>query len=148
MKKIALVGYGYWGPNVARNLFKNKEWEFAYICDKKSERLAMARDLYANAVSYTTEFSDIINDKTIDAVALAVETSAHFELAKQALLAGKHIYVEKPFTDNVKEAQEFKKLALERGLIFHVYHIMVDHPANRKIKELRKKLNLLEELMM
>ena len=135
MKKIALVGYGYWGPNVARNLFKNKKWDFTCICDKKPERLEMAKGLYAEAVTYTTDYMDIINDPSIDAVALAVETSAHFELAKQALQAGKHIYVEKPFTDNVKDAVELKELAKEKGLIIHVDHIMVYHPAIRKIKE-------------
>lgn len=135
MKKIALVGYGYWGPNVARNLFKNKKWDFTYICDKKPERLELAKGLYAGAVTYTTDYSDIINDSSIDAVAFAVETSAHYELAKQALLAGKHIYVEKPFTDNVKDAIELKELAKERGLCIHVDHIMVYHPAIRKIKE-------------
>lgn len=135
MKKIALVGYGYWGPNVARNLFKNKKWDFTCICDKKPERLEMAKGLYAEAVTYTTDYMDIIQDSSIDAVALAVETSAHFELAKQALLAGKHIYVEKPFTDNVKDAVELKELAKERGLFIHVDHIMVYHPAIRKIKE-------------
>ena len=135
MKKIALVGYGYWGPNVARNLFKNKKWDFTCICDKKPERLEMAKGLYAEAVTYTTDYMDIIQDSSIDAVALAVETSAHFELAKQALLAGKHIYVEKPFTDNVKDAVELKELAKEKGLIIHVDHIMVYHPAIRKIKE-------------
>ncbi len=136
MKKIALVGYGYWGPNVARNLFKNKNWNFCCICDKKIERLDLARNLYANAVRYTVDYDEIINDSEIEAVALAVETSAHYELAKKALLAGKHVYVEKPFTDNVKEAIELKELAESRNLKIHVDHIMVYHPAIRKIKEI------------
>ena len=136
MKKIALVGYGYWGPNVARNLFRNSNWNFCCICDKKQNRLDMARDIYANALEYTLDYEDIIKDETIDAVALAVETSAHYELAKQALLAGKHIYVEKPFTDSVKDAIELKELAESKGLIIHVDHIMVYHPAIRKIKEI------------
>lgn len=136
MKKIALVGYGYWGPNVAKNIYKNKNWDFKYICDKKIDRLQLARSLYANAVTYTQEYDDIINDKEIECVALAVETSAHYELAKRALEAGKDIYVEKPFTDDVKKAIELKQLAEERGLIIHVDHIMVYHPAIRKIKEI------------
>lgn len=136
MKKIALVGYGYWGPNVARNLFRNKKWNFCCICDKKEDRLKLAENLYAGAVSYTKDYDDIINDESIEAVALAVETSAHYELAKKALLAGKHVYVEKPFTDNVKDAIELKELAESKGLIIHVDHIMVYHPAIRKIKEI------------
>lgn len=134
--KIALVGYGYWGPNVARNIFKNKKWDFDTICDKREERLELAKGLYANAVNYTTDFQDIINNKEIEAVALAVETSAHYELAKQVLMAGKHVYVEKPFTDNVAQAEELKELAEERNLKIHVDHIMVYHPAIMKIKEI------------
>lgn len=133
--KIALVGYGYWGPNVARNLYANKNYIFKTICDKKSDRLEKARALYAESVQYTTNFNDVINDKDITAVALAVETSAHYELAKQALNAGKHIYVEKPFTDNVKDAVELRELALKKGMKIHVDHIMVYHPVINKIKE-------------
>lgn len=133
--KVALVGYGYWGPNVARNLYRNKQWDFAVICDKKKDRLEKAKALYANAVQYTEEFEDILKDDSIEAVALAVETSAHYELAKKVLLANKHLYVEKPFTDNVAQAVELKELAEEKNLVIHVDHIMVYHPAIRKIKE-------------
>lgn len=136
MIKIALIGYGYWGPNVARNLYKNKDYEFVAICDKRSERLDKANKIYANAVKYIENYQEIIDNKEIDAVALAVETSAHFTLAKEALLAGKHVYVEKPFTDNVKEAVELDQIAQERGLKIHVDHIMVYHPVIRKIKEI------------
>ena len=136
MIKIALIGYGYWGPNVARNIYKNKNYDFVYICDKRAERLELAKQLYANAVSYVTNFEEVISDPEIDAVALAVETSAHYDLAKKALNAGKHIYVEKPFTDNVEQAIELKKLAEEKGLKIHVDHIMVYHPAIKIIKEI------------
>ena len=136
MLKIALVGYGYWGPNVAKNLFNNKKWDFCCICDKKENRLELARSLYANAIDYTMDYNNIIDNDQIDAVALAVETSAHYELAKQALLSGKHVYVEKPFTDNVQKAVELKKLAETKGLKIHVDHIMVYHPAVKKMKEI------------
>ena len=135
MTKIALVGYGYWGPNVAKNLYANKNVDFKVICDKKADRLEKARNMYAESVNYTLNFDDVINDTEIEAVALAVETSAHYELAKRALLAGKHVYVEKPFTDNVAQAVELRDLAHEKGLIIHVDHIMVYHPVIRKIKE-------------
>lgn len=136
--KIALVGYGYWGPNVARNLYNNKQWDFVKICDARKDRLQKAEALYANALLYTESFEDIINDNSIDAVALAVETSAHYKLAKQILLSNKHLYVEKPFTDNLEQAIELKNIAHERGLIIHVDHIMVYHPAIRKINEFIK----------
>ena len=136
MIKIALIGYGYWGPNVARNLYKNKEYDFVAICDKKPDRLELANKVYANAVKYIENHKEIIGDPEIDAVALAVETSAHYALAKEALLAGKHVYVEKPFTDSVKDAEELYEIAKERNLRIHVDHIMVYHPVIRKIKEI------------
>ena len=69
-------------------------------------------------------------------IALAVETSAHYELAKMVIDSGNHVYVEKPFTDNVKQAEELKMLAEQKGVLIHVDHIMVYHPVIRKIKEL------------
>lgn len=146
MIKIALIGYGYWGPNVARNLYKNKEYDFVAICDKKVDRLNLAKKVYANAVEYIEDYKKIIENPEINAVALAVETSSHYALAKEALLAGKHVYVEKPFTDNVKDAEELYALAQKTGLKIHVDHIMVYHPVIRKIKEIIDKGELGELL--
>lgn len=134
--KIALVGYGYWGPNVAKNIYKNKKLDFCIICDKNQERLSYAKSIYANSVQYSTNFEDILKDETIELVALAVETSAHYELAKKALQAGKHIYVEKPFTESASQARKLKELAEKKKLIIHVDHIMVYHPAIKKIKKI------------
>lgn len=136
MLNIALIGYGYWGPNVARNIYRNKEFNFVYICDLKQDRLDLAKQLYANEIQYTTNFDDVIADKSIDAVCLAVETSAHFNLGKRVIEAGKHLYVEKPFTDNVKQAVELKALAKKHNVIVHVDHIMIYHPAIQKVKEI------------
>ncbi len=136
MLNFALIGYGYWGPNVARNLYKNKNINFKYICDLKQDRLDLAKDLYANDVEYTQHFDDVIADETIDAVCLAVETSAHFELGKRVIESGKNLYVEKPFTDNVVQAVELKELAEKKGVKIHVDHIMIYHPAIMKIKEI------------
>ncbi len=136
MVNISLVGYGYWGPNVARNIYRNKDFNFISICDLKTERLEMAKQLYANSVSYTENFREIIDNPDIQAVCLAVETSAHFELAKQVINSGKHLYVEKPFTDNVKQAEELKELAKSNGVKIHVDHIMVYHPAIKLIKNI------------
>lgn len=136
MTNIALVGYGYWGPNVARNLNNNKNYRFKIICDKKKDRLEIAKRIYAKSVEYTTDFECIIRDDSIDAVALAVETSSHYQLAKKALNAGKHVYVEKPFTSSLKEAKDLEAIARKKNLIIHVDHIMVYHPVIKKIKEL------------
>lgn len=136
MTRIALVGYGYWGPNVAKNIYRNQEYIFDTICDRRPERLSLAKQIYANEINYCQDYNQILENKEIEAVALAVETSAHFELVKQALLAGKHVYVEKPFTSNLEEAVELKRIAGEKKLIIHVDHIMVYHNAVRKIKEI------------
>lgn len=136
MLNVALIGYGYWGPNVARNIYRNKELNFVYICDLKQERLELAMQLYANDIKYTTSFDKIIADDEIDMVCLAVETSAHFKLGKRVIEAGKHLYVEKPFTNDVNQARELKKLADKKGVRVHVDHIMIYHPAILKVKEI------------
>ncbi|MBI9107191.1 MAG: Gfo/Idh/MocA family oxidoreductase [Spirochaetales bacterium] len=136
MINIALIGYGYWGPNVARQLSVNKRIQFSCICDRKEERLQRARELYLDQVSYSQNADEIINNPEITGICLAVETCAHFELARKALLAGKHVYVEKPFTSTVAEALELQRLAEKKELIIHVDHIMVFHPAIQKIKDL------------
>jgi len=139
MINIALVGYGYWGPNVAKQLYNNPEIYFSVICDKKEDRLNAAKSVYIQQVRYISDFNEILNNKNIDAVALAVETSAHFQLAKQTLEAGKHVYIEKPFTATVPEAIELKSLAEKLNKIIHIDHIMMYHPYIQKIKELYDK---------
>ncbi len=136
MLNVALVGYGYWGPNVARNIYKNANLAFSYICDRKKDRLALAKQLYGESVCYTESFDEVIADENVDAVCIATETSSHYELAKRVLESGKHLYIEKPFTDNVKQAIALKDLAIKKGKIIHVDHIMIYHPAIVKIKEI------------
>jgi predicted dehydrogenase len=136
MVNIALIGFGYWGPNVARNLYNNPEINFSYICDKKKDRLEKARSIYVKQVRYISDYNVILNDKDVNGIALAVETSAHFKLAKQALEAGKHIYIEKPFVSTVAEALELKTIAEKAKKIIHIDHIMMYHSYIQKIKEL------------
>ena len=133
---IGLIGYGYWGPNVAKNIFANKKLQLHTICDLKLERLEKARNLYIEQSRYTMDYHDILDNPEIRAVAIAVETSAHYQVAKDALNAGKHVYIEKPFTSTVNEAEELASLAAEKNLIIHVDHIMLYHPCIQKIGEL------------
>jgi predicted dehydrogenase len=133
---IALIGFGYWGPNVAKQLYNNPDINFYCICDKRQEMLDKAKSIYAAQTKYIVNYDTILNDKAVDAVALAVETSAHFYLAKQALVAGKHVYVEKPFTSTVSEAVELRSIAAKAQKIIHIDHIMMYHPYIKKIKEL------------
>ena len=133
---IGLIGYGYWGPNVAKSIYANASLSLHTICDLKGSRLEKAQALYAEHTRYTKNYADILESPDIEAVAIAVETSAHFEIAKNALKAGKHVYVEKPFTSTVKEAQQLEALAKAKGLLIHVDHIMIYHPCIKKIKQL------------
>ena len=134
--KISLIGYGYWGPNVAKNIHSNGNMELCSICDYNERRLNMAKLIYLEQTSYELDYKKILLNPEIDAVAIVIETSGHFKLAKEALLSGKHVYIEKPFTDTVAEAEELKELADSLGLIIHVDHIMIYHPVIRRIKEM------------
>lgn len=133
---VALIGYGYWGPNVAKNIFANKKLCLHTICDLKQARLDKAHNLYVEQCRYETDYRKVLNNPEIFAVAVAVETGAHFQVVKDALSAGKHVYVEKPFTSTVSEAEELTKLAASKGLIIHVDHIMMYHPCIQNIREL------------
>lgn len=136
MKNIALIGYGYWSPNIAKNLILNPKLNFKWICDKSFERLEKAKSIYQSQLNYTQDFNIIISNPEIDIVAIAVETSGHYKLVKEALLNKKHVYVEKPFTLSVKEAIELSSLAKDLGLKIHVNHVMVFNPFIKKIKDL------------
>jgi len=136
MINIGLIGFGYWGPNVAKNLFNNPKYNLDTICDYDNRRIEKAKNIYIEQVKYESDYRVLLEDKNIEAIAIAVETSGHYKIAKEALLAGKHIYVEKPFTATLEEAKELNDLALELGLIIHVDHIMIFHPMIQKIKSL------------
>lgn len=133
---IALIGYGYWGPNVAKNIFANKKLRLHTICDLKQVRLDKAHNLYVEQSNYETDYRKVLDNPEIQAVAVAVQTSAHFQVVKDALNAGKHVYVEKPFTSTVQEAEELTSLAASKDLIIHVDHIMMYHPCIKKIRDL------------
>lgn len=136
MIKIALIGYGYWGPNVAKNIYGNSQYEFAGICDLRKEQLEKARKIYANEIRYVTDYHEFLADSSINAIAIAVQTEFHFQIAKEALLAGKHIYVEKPLVENCEQVKELQTIAQSKQLRIHVDHIMVYHPVVRYIKSM------------
>ncbi|PHR69853.1 MAG: hypothetical protein COA66_14185 [Arcobacter sp.] len=133
---IALIGYGYWGPNVARNIHANPDLKLHTVCDANEEMLEKAKRLYIAQTKYELSYKKLLDNPEIHAIAIAVETSGHFNLVKEALLAGKNVYVEKPFTSTVKEAEELRDLANKLNLIIHVDHIMIFHPIIKKIKSL------------
>ena len=133
---IALIGFGYWGPNIAHQLMASHKFALVAICDTRNERIEAARQTWGTQISYTADYHEFLDNKNIDAIAVSVETESHYKLAREVLTAGKHLFIEKPLTREVNEATELKKLANDNGLVIHVDHIMVFHPIIRWIKHL------------
>ena len=129
---IAQIGYGYWGPNLARNFSQLPGAELTYLVDANPEALDKARRLYA--CQTTTNFADVLKDTTVDAVVIATPARSHYELAKTALLAGKHVLVEKPLAMSVAEGRDLVTLAAARDLRLMVGHVFEYNPAVRYIR--------------
>jgi len=130
--RVAQVGYGYWGPNLARNFYQLPGAELACLVDANPEVLEKARRLYA--CQTTTQFADALTDPTLDAIVIATPARSHYELAKAALLAGKHVLVEKPLAMSIAECRDLIALAAARNLILMVGHVFEYNPAVRYIK--------------
>lgn len=133
--KVAVVGAGYWGPNIIRNFYQIPNCEMAMCVDLDEKRLAHMKRLYPN-ITPTTSYDDVINDPTIDAVAVCTHVSAHYPLAKKALEAGKHVLVEKPLTAKVEEAEELVELARKHGKVLMVDHTFEYTAGVNKMKEI------------
>jgi predicted dehydrogenase len=140
--RAALVGYGYWGPNVARQMFQNKDIVLAKICDKNPDRLAKARQQFLSQVEYTEHDHEVLADPSIDAIAIAVETGAHHKLVCSALKAGKHVYVEKPLASSVSEGEQMVIASAQSGRVVHVNHVMIFHPCIRRIRDIIRRGDL------
>jgi len=133
--RVGVFGYGYWGPNVVRNLHALENCQVVTICDKNPAALKRAGRVYPG-VNLTTDFSEIVTSPQIDTVAVVTPVWTHFELAKTALLNGKHVFVEKPFTSTPQQAEELIELAERKRLKIMVDHTFLFSGAVRKIREL------------
>lgn len=135
MTNVAIVGYGYWGPNLLRNYLEVPGVSVAWVCDRRPEALEKVRRRYpAQAVSGS--YDEVLADPAVDAVVIATPISTHFDLAAAALRAGKHVFVEKPMTSSTADAEELVRLAGETGLTLMVGHTFVFSPPVRKLGEL------------
>lgn len=134
MINIAVIGYGYWGPNLARVWSQSKVAKLKYVCDVKENRLAVAHVNCPGAIM-TTDYMEILKDPEIDAVNIVVNIPNHYEIAKKALLHGKHILVEKPLVPSSKEMVELMALAEQKQRVVMVGHTFLYSPATLKIKE-------------
>ncbi|MGB3480429.1 MAG: Gfo/Idh/MocA family oxidoreductase [bacterium] len=133
--KVAVVGIGYWGPNLVRNFINHQSINEVCCYDISKSRLEVACDRFPVITTVET-YDQILNDPMIQAVAIATPVATHFDLARQALECGKHVFVEKPLTATVKEAQQLIDLAQDKSLRLMVDHIFVYNGAVKKIKEI------------
>lgn len=133
--KVAVVGLGYWGPNLARNFNQLEGAELKWCCDGRSEtHRAWAGSLPSTA--FTTDLDQLLSDPELDAVAIATQVSSHAELATKVLEAGKHCFVEKPLAQSAAEAEAIDDLATSKQLTLMVGHLLQYHPGVSKLKQL------------
>src|SRR5712672_3060903 len=127
MIRVGVIGYGYWGPNVVRNLHGLENVCVAVVCDKSPAALARVRKIYPG-IATTTEANDVLRSPDIDAVAVITPVWTHYELAKTALENGKHVFVEKPLTSSAAQAEELIEIAARKKLTIMVDHIIKKEP--------------------
>lgn len=135
MIKVGVIGYGYWGPNIVRNFNSTDGARVVAVCDKNENALEKVKRAYPH-VAVCTDCREIASSPDIDVVAVVTPVSAHHRLAKMALENGKHVFVEKPFTATVEEAEELIELAEMKNLKIMVDHTFLFTGAVRKIKEI------------
>jgi predicted dehydrogenase len=133
--KIGVVGCGYWGPNLVRNFRQAPDCHLKVLCDASETRLSHMRRLYPE-LNTTQKFDDLLNDSELDAVVIATPVRFHYTMAKAALSAGKHVFIEKPMARTEAEAAELVSLAEQQGLVLMVGHTFLFSPAVRRMKEI------------
>lgn len=132
---IGVIGCGYWGPNLIRNFLKTRGVEGVVCCDANVGRLEAVRQLFPQAAA-TTSYDAVLTDPKVAAVAIATPASTHPTLVQQALLSGKHVFVEKPLAFTVAQCETLIALAASRGLQLMVGHTFLYSPALRKLHEM------------
>jgi predicted dehydrogenase len=135
MRKLAVAGCGYWGPNLIRNFNALPDCEVRSICDRDTARLDHMKELYPQ-VQTSTEYTDLIEDKEIEAIVIATPVSLHYGMARRALEAGKHVFIEKPMASSSLECQVLIELAEEGNRTLMIGHTFLYTPVVQKIKEI------------
>ncbi|HOC90023.1 MAG TPA: Gfo/Idh/MocA family oxidoreductase [bacterium] len=135
MINVGVIGVGYWGPNIIRNFDSCNQTRMVIASDLKPERLAFIQKKHP-ALKATADYREIINDPAIDAVAICTPVFTHYELAKEALLAGKHVFLEKPMTSTSQQAEELVNLAAQKKLTLMLDHTFIYTGAVQLIKKL------------
>jgi predicted dehydrogenase len=135
MIRLGIIGYGYWGPRIARNFHDLPGCELSVICDKSTESLRRAKQAFPGVIA-TCDLEEVLCSPRIDAVAVITPVWTHYELTKAALENGKHVFVEKPFTSTAEQAEELIELAERKQRIIMVDHTFLFTGAVKKIREL------------
>ena len=135
MIQVAVVGVGGWGKNLARNYSQNPNCSLKYICDLDEAKLRKMQ-WQMPGTKTTMRFDDLLEDRDLQAIVIATTASTHSKLCKAALLAGKDVYVEKPFVLSVAEAEELIQLAREKGRVLMVGHLLEYHPVVNRLKQM------------
>jgi predicted dehydrogenase len=133
--KIGIIGYGYWGPNLVRNFAEVCGAELCAVCDLSPAKVSAVARRYPS-LHTTLDHRTLLGDPSLDAIAIATPVSSHFELAMQALRAGKHVFLEKPMTETSEQAYRLLEEAEARDLILMVDHTFLYTPAVQKMREL------------
>jgi predicted dehydrogenase len=132
---VAVVGYGYWGPNIVRNVMDRPELSLWGLCEMNPERVQRFSSRYPG-VHTCASFDEVLADPAVDAVSIATPPRTHYPLVKQALEAGKHVLVEKPLATSVADAEELLALAEREGLVLMPGHTFLYSPAVNKVRDL------------
>ncbi len=135
MIQVAVIGYGYWGPNLVRNFSEQEETRVAAVCDPRTEQQAKVRNRQPD-VLVTGDFDEILHNAAIDAVAIATPVSTHYDLALRALRAGKHVWIEKPLAATGEQAAHLVEEADRLRRVLFVDHTFVYTGAVRKIHQM------------
>jgi len=131
--KVGVIGCGYWGPNLIRNFIKVKDCQLVVAADQAPEKLEVVKFL-CPTIRLTTSPEEVLEDEGIDAVVIATPISTHFPMAQRALANGKHVFVEKPMTATVAEAEELTELAGRNHKVLMVDHTFIYTGAVRKLR--------------
>ena len=136
--KVGVAGCGYWGPNLIRNFRALSDCHLKMMCDLSTARLKHLKSLYPE-VAGSTDYQHMLNGINLDAIVIATNVRTHFPLAKAALLAGKHTFIEKPMAASVEHCEELVDIAKKKGLVLMTGHTFLYSPVVRKIKEIIDK---------
>ena len=135
MLRIGVIGYGYWGPNIVRNFSAANGSEVTMVCDMNQQTLKKVKKAYPQ-INVTDNIDELIKNPEVDAIAIATPVFTHHDLAKKALKEGKSVFLEKPFTYTVAEAEDLVELAAKKNLKLMVDHTFLYTGAVRKIRQL------------